>query len=89
MSCPFWAGGRQEQPGFRLGRHGDGHISTHPRSLSLSSFPPQTWELGLAPLCRSTGLPRGGPDGGQVGQVVQTGMREGQRPSQHRQLPVH
>lgn len=33
--------------------------------------------------------PGGGPDGGRVGQVVQTGTREGQTPSQHHQLPVH
>ena len=89
MSCPFWTGGRQEQPGFGLGRCGDGHVSPHAHSLFLSSFPPQTWELGLAPLCWSTWLPGGGPDGGRVGQVVQMGSQEGQTPSQHHQLPVH
>lgn len=39
----------QEQPGFRLGQRGAGHVPPHPRSLFLSSFPPRSHPFPILP----------------------------------------
>lgn len=57
MSCPFWAGGRQEQPSFGLGWCGDGHISPSPSLPLLFSTP--DLGIGSGPALLVHGTPRG------------------------------